>query len=446
MTSHARTPDRRDDARRSLVAVAAWACAFLGGLVTGPVAAEGALDPSASFGEADASRFALRCAKLLTCADGTGVIDDALVLVDDGKVRAIGRHGALDVPEGFTLIDLGERWLMPGMVDLHSHIAGSMDINGAVYQANPGLRVRASVRPESDALTMGLAAGVTTILYIPGSATNIGGQGVLLKTSGERYEDMLVRDPGSLKLAQADNPKAWGWRMQRSALNFQIRDSLLRGVGYARAWMAFEEGAGPEPDREPQYDVFRELVAGRTQISAHTQQAQVIASTVRIAKVQAGLPVYIDHGTMDGFKVAAYAKENGVAAILGPRSISSENKGRGYQHDGKIVGVAAEYEARGHSGVGFNTDAPVIPQEELQLQAAIGVRFGYDDSSMASVRGLTIVPARTAGIDHRVGSIEVGKDADLVAIDGHPADPRNGVDFVWVDGLLAYDANEKRLW
>ena len=390
--------------------------------------------------------FALRCAKLLTCADDRPVIDDAVVVVVDGAIAAVGRHGEVELPAGVELHDLGERWLMPGMVDLHCHVAGSMDINGAVYQANPGLRVRASVRPENPPLRVGLASGVTTVLFIPGSATNFGGQGVLLKTAGEHYDDVLVRDPGSLKLAQADNPKAWGWRMMRSALNFQIRDTLLRGVGYARAWEAFEAGDGPEPVREPQYDIFRDLVANRAQISAHTQQAQVIAATVRLAKITAGLPVFIDHGTMDGFKVAHYAEEHGVPAILGPRSISSQNKGRGYHHDGKIVGVAAEYEKRGHSAIGFNTDAPVIPQEELQLQAAIGVRFGFDDSAMASVRGLTIVPAETAGIDDRVGSIEVGKDADLVVIDGHPADPRNAVRKVWVSGRLAYDSEEGQLW
>ena len=397
-------------------------------------------------GGAPGEGMALISAKLLTAADENAVIDDAVVLIRDGKIEAVGHRGTLEVPAGYRSIDLGERWLMPGMVDLHSHIAGTRDINGAVFQANPGLRVRASVVPGNPLLQRGLAAGVTTILFIPGSATTIGGQGVLLKTAGEHYTDMLVRDPGSLKLAQADNPKSWCWRMMRSALNFQIRDSLLRGVGYARAWEAFERGAGPEPRREPQYDIFRELVAGRTQISAHTQQAQVVASTVRIAKLQAGLPVYLDHGSMDAFRVAEYVEEHGVAAILGPRTISLQNKGRGFQHDGKHVGIAAEYQKRGHSAIGFNTDAFVIPQEELQLQAAIGVRFGFDDSTMDSVRGLTIVPARTAGIDGRVGSIEVGKDADLVALGGHPADPRNAVDFVWVEGELVYDAEEGRLW
>ncbi|MFT5289455.1 MAG: imidazolonepropionase-like amidohydrolase [Planctomycetota bacterium] len=430
---------RPNGARRSLAAAALGLCTVIG--ACGVLGANLAAQP-----EAEAERYALLCAKLLTCDDDLPVINDAVVLIEAGKIRAIGAQGVLEIPGSFEVVDLGERWLIPGMVDLHSHIAGSMDINGAVFQSNTGLRVRASVVPEVATLKVALAAGVTTILYIPGSATNFGGQGILLKTAGEHYDDMVVRDPGSLKLAQADNPKSWGWRMQRGAMNFQIRDTLLRGVGYARAWLAFEEGNGEEPDREPHYDIFRELLAGRAQISAHTQQAQVVASTIRLAKIIAGLPVFIDHGTMDAFRVAHYAEEHEVPAILGPRSISSQNKGRGYGHDGKILGVAAEYQRRGHTRIGFNTDAPVIPAEELQLQAAMAVRYGFDDSAMDAVRGLTIVPAETAGIEDRVGSIEVGKDADLVAISGHPADPRKGVDYVWVNGHLVYDALEGRRW
>ena len=169
-------------------------------------------------------------------------------------------------------------------------------------------------------------------------------------------------------------------------------------------------------------------------------------ASIQILKVELGLPTFIDHGSFDAFRIAHVAEAEDVPAILGPRNFSSENKGRGIDHDGRIDGIAAGYQAGGHSQIGFNTDAPVIPAEELALQAGMARRLGMRDDALESVRGLTIVPARTAGIDDRVGSLEPGKDADLIAIGGPPGDPRSAVDLVWVEGRLVYDAAEGRLF
>jgi imidazolonepropionase-like amidohydrolase len=115
--------------------------------------------------------------------------------------------------------------------------------------------------------------------------------------------------------------------------------------------------------------------------------------------------------------------------------------------DGKILGMAAEYQRGGVEMIGFNTDAPVIPQEELPLQAAVAVRYGFDNKQVQHVRGLTIVPAITAGLDHRLGSLEVGKDADFLVIAGDPADPRNAVSMTFIEGERVYDAErDERRW
>ncbi|WP_419191993.1 amidohydrolase family protein [Engelhardtia mirabilis] len=390
--------------------------------------------------------MALRAAKILTCAaDGEGqVLDHNWVLVRDGKIEGFLDARTDEPGPEYARVDLGDRWLMPGMVDLHSHVGGSFDINGAVYQANPGLRVWTSVVPGNRTMRVGLASGVTTVLFIPGSATTVGGQGVLIKTGFDGWERTLVRQPGSLKVAQADNPKRWGYGMERSMLNWQIRDVMRRGAAYGERWEAYERGEGEQPPIDIQFEIFRPLVAGEAQISTHTQVAQVVAASVRIMVEEFGLPMFIDHGTMDGFRVADYVIEQGVPAILGPRNFSSQVKGRGIDHDGKIEGVAANYQASGHPQIGFNTDAPVIPQEELSLQAGIAVRFGFEDDALQTVRGLTIVPAITAGIDDRVGSLEIGKDADIVALSGHPGDPRTAVDRVWLEGELVYEASAGR--
>jgi imidazolonepropionase-like amidohydrolase len=411
--------------------------------------------------------LAVRCAKAFPCAadpDAPGVIDDAVLLVDgDGRVAALGPAAELDVPAGCEVLDLGEAWILPGMIDLHSHVGGTPDWTQQVFLANPGARVSTSVVPANRLLRRALAGGITSVLYIPGSATNMSGQGVLLKTSHERYEDARIRDPGSLKVAQAGNPESFGRGTGRMMMNWNTRDTIRRGLAYAGAWQRFELGEGPEPEKDPQWEVFRALLAGETQVSTHTQMYQVVLTTLTMLRMELGLEVYLDHGTFDGWRAGALAQSLGVAAILGPRQVSWS--ARAYlgpdwylvemTTDGRVDGIAARYQEQGHTSIGFNTDAidpsiypdvvrdqlepTVVTTEELPLQAALGVRFGMRNENLETLRGLTIVPARAAGIDDRVGSLEPGKDADFVVVRGDPADPRVAVEAVYVEGELAWE-------
>lgn len=274
----------------------------------------------------------------------------------------------------------------------------------------------------------------------------MGGQGVLMRTGLDGYEENLLRDPGSLKLAQAGNPERRApWFPRRSFMNYNTRNTFRRGVAYARSWEEFEAGKTSErPEKDLQFEIFRSLTSEETQISTHTQIYQVVLMTITMVREEFGLPVYIDHGTFDGFRAGEKAEENGVAAILGPRAIQVSGF---IDLDGRIQGVAAGYQERGVSRIGFNTDAPVIPQQELIVQAAMGVHYGFDDSEGDAVRGLTIVPATTAGLGDRLGSIEVGKDADLIICTGYPVDPRTAVEMVFQRGFKVYDTKEEqRRW
>ena len=353
--------------------------------------------------------------------------------------------------------DLGSRWLAPGMIDLHTHVGGSGDINDMVLQTNEGLRVSASVVPQNPRMEREVQAGVTTVLFIPGSGTNMGGQGVLIKTGLDTYEEMLVRDPGSLKIAQGDNPTRWGYGMGRALMNFHIRTTVRKGLAsaeaFARAQLAHAEGRGPKPEANIRFEVFNALADGSTQVSTHTQVYTLVMNTIRILKGEFGMDVYIDHGEWGAFRLAPMAQEMGVAAICGPRIIDTFASSRS-DTDGKIMSVPGEYQRRGLELVGFNTDAPVIPGEQLPLQAAMGVRYGMEIDSLQHVRGLTIVPARVAGIDHRVGSLDPGKDADVLVVTGDPSDPRSAVELVLIEGQTVYrapalgaeDGEDPRLW
>lgn len=394
---------------------------------------------------------AIKASKILLMpAEGPQVLNHGVVLISDGKIQAVGPARTTPIPAGYDVVDLGDKWLMPGLIDLHSHIAGAFDINDTVYLTNPGIRANTSVIPQDSKLRRAVAGGVTTILFIPGSGSNVGGQGVLLKTWLPTYDEMELRNPGSLKLAQAGNPERFIWGVARSFMNWHTHNTFKRGIAYAKTWEAFEAGTGPEPKKDIQFEIFRSLRKNEAQVSTHTQMFQVVATTIRMIKQELGIPVYIDHGTFDGWRAGGLAEAAGVPAILGPRNIDVPTaqfiRWTGSNPE-RVQGVAAGYQEMGHTMIGFNTDAPVIPQEELFLQSSMGVRYGFKSPNLEHIRGLTIVPALAAGIDSRVGSIEVGKDADLLVLTGDPADPRTGIDGVYIEGRLVYDTeSQMRLW
>lgn len=411
-------------------------------------------------GTAGASKgLAVLARKALTVPEtGPQVIDNAVMLVFDGRIEAIGSARSIEIPEGYEVLDVGDQWIMPGMVGLHCHVASTNfftnDLNDMVYLTNPGLRASTSVVPGNRNLEKAAAGGVTTVLYIPGSGTNIGGQGVLLKTGLDEYERMEIRNPGSLKLAQAGNPERWVIGPGRSFQNWNTRRTFRTGLAYAQRWREFEEGRGEKPEKDIRQEVFRDLLERRTQVSTHTQIYQVVLMTIMMVREELGLDVFIDHGSFDGHRTAPLAAEKGVPAILGPRAIAPPLD---FRHpiagrivndtDGKILGMAAEYQRGGVEMIGFNTDAPVIPQEELPLQAAVAVRYGFDNKHVQHVRGVTIVPAITAGIEDRVGSLEPGKDADFLLIAGDPADPRSVVSMTFIEGERVYDSErDGRRW
>jgi imidazolonepropionase-like amidohydrolase len=386
---------------------------------------------------AEKPKLALHVAKAITCA-GEPIVN-ATILVADGKIQAIGPRSEITVPQGYTEIDHGDKFAMPGLIDAHSHVGGSGDINEMVYQTNPELRVLDVIRPNNEQLKVAVAGGVTTIAFIPGSGTNMGGWGALMKTGPGKLEDVLIRFPGVLKIAQAGNPERRGGEVGsgRMGMNYVIRDQLREGMAYTREWDDYEAGrrkAKPRTDLRLEY--FKPLFRRQIPVVVHTQGYQVIMSTLLILHDEMDLKVVIDHGCFDSNLLSSEIIKRGIPVMAGPRGFRYDAA------DGQIKGQVAGFADRGVKALGVNTDAPVIPEEELSFQATMAVRLGWNEE--AAYRGLTIEPAKALMIDKRVGSLEAGKDADIVISTGSILDPRCYVVQVLIDGAVAYDVKKDK--
>lgn len=392
---------------------------------------------AAPLAAAEKPKISLHVGKVITSAGPH--LENATILISDGKIEAIGPRDKVKTPPGYEVIDHGNKWAMPGLIDAHSHVGGTGDINEMVYQTNPELRVLDVIRPNNDQLKNAVAGGVTTITFIPGSGTNMGGWGALMKTGPGKLDDVLVRFPGVLKIAQAGNPERRGGEVGsgRMGMNHVIREQLREGQGYVRDWDDYEAGKRKEkPMVNLRLEYFKPLFRQQIPVVVHTQGYQVVMSTLRILHDEMKLKVVIDHGCFDSNVLSEEINKRNIPVMAGPR---------GFRYDpavGQIKGQVAGFAERGVKALGVNTDAPVIPQEDLAFQATMAVRLGWNDE--AAFRGLTIEPAKALMIDKRVGSLEVGKDADIVISTGSILDPRHYVVQVFIDGKSAYDIKKDR--
>lgn len=403
-----------------------------------PVCGQGASAGDDAASAADATpRLAIHLGKILTMV-GPPIVDGTL-LISEGKIEAVGRRADIAIPDGYRVIDHSERFAMPGMIDAHSHVGGSSDLNEMVYQTNPELRNWDQIIPHNPRLQLAIAGGVTTVCFIPGSGTNMGGWGALMKTGPGRPEEVIIRAPGVLKIAQSGNPERQGGEVGsgRMGMNHVIRQQLIEGQLYVRQWDDFEAGRIAHPPKlDLRLEYFKPLFRGEIPVLVHTQAYQVVMSTLRILHDEMNLKVVIGHGTFDSYKLTEEILKRDIPVMAGPRGLRYEPE------DGQIRGIVAEFDQRGVTKLGVNTDAPVVPQEELFFQASMAVRFGWTEEK--ALRGVTLEAARALMIDDRVGSLEVGKDADIVISTGSIINPRHYVVEVFIDGRSVYDIERDR--
>jgi imidazolonepropionase-like amidohydrolase len=394
------------------------------------------------------AKYAIKAGKILTMMPAEGpdtsqcVIDHGIILVSNGKIEAVSPASDIKEPEGYTIIDASDRWAMPGIIEAHTHIGTEGGFNDMVTPINPELRIGDCVNLEDIAVEKAVTGGVTTIHTLPGSGTNLAGFTVIVKLDSSRPEEMIVREVGAMKIAQAYNPERRGGDLglTRMGMSWMLRHILKRAKEYTDAWQAYESGqCKDKPEYKPELENMRKAFEGEIPTIVHSAEPWGLMQSIYIFHDEYQFDTIATHTSFCGYMVGEEAaKREKVHVNIGPRLVEFIRWTTA--HDGRFHGMGAEYRSRGVKNLSINTDAVGWGmQEELALQASMSARFGLDD--LVAMEAITINSARAIGIDDRVGSLVVGKDADIVIKRGCLLDVTTPVELVLINGKIVYQRN-----
>ncbi|MFO7636075.1 MAG: amidohydrolase [Clostridia bacterium] len=358
------------------------------------------------------------------------------VLCKDGKILDVGRMEDLDV-EGKTfdrVIDAAGGVVTPGLIDPHCHVG--MWENGIGFEGADGNEMTDPVTPHMRA-TDGIYykdksfeearnAGVTTVVTGPGSANIIGGQFVAMKTVGDRIEDMVIKDPSAMKMAFGENPKrVYHEQKKTPSTRMATAAGLRQALTEAKKYMEKKDEDKYDYKKEELSKVFNGLM-----VKMHAHREDDIQTAIRIAR-EYDLDFTVDHCT-EGYLIKDFLAANKIKVIVGPL-LSDRSKYELKNMSIKNPGLLQKAGVK----VAIMTDHPVIPIQYLPLCAGVAVKEGMD--MMEALRAITLYAAQLNGIDHRVGSLEKGKDADIAVFDGNPLEVMTQVKATVIDGTVVYE-------
>jgi imidazolonepropionase-like amidohydrolase len=374
-------------------------------------------------------------------------IDGGTVLIDAGKITAVGGPG-LAVPAGAEVVDAAGKWLLPGFIDAHVHLGvheegegwAGRDTNESTRPVTAYVRAIDAINPAEQGFRDAVGGGVLAVNVNPGSANPIGGQTAAIKCWGRMVDDMVLRAPSGVKSALGENPKrVYGYKHETPSTRLGtaavIREAFVQAGNYL-AMLAAAEAQPPSErkpvDRDLGLEALGRVLRREIPWRQHCHRADDIATAMRIAR-EFGYQLVIDHGTEAHLLADLLAAES-IPVIIGPLFTSRskvELRNRSLANPGRLTAAGVV--------IAITTDHPVVPIHFLIHQASLAVKEGLDRD--AALRALTINPARILGIDSRLGSLEPGKDADLVIWSGDPLDVTSRAERAYQDGneIYAYD-------
>lgn len=386
-----------------------------------------------------AEGLVLKNARVLTITDG--VIESGAVRVDDGLIAEVG--AAVDERDA-KVIDLHGQVLMPGLVDTHSHVGisnrpGGTDSNERSGPVQPGLRALDAIYPLDATIRMATAGGVTTGNIMPGSGNVMGGQTAYVKYRGDTIDEMLIDNAGiagGMKMANGENPKrGYGARHKapdtRMAVAALQREVFVKARNYREAWKRYEEtGEGKAPERNLGMEAMLEVLDGRRIVHFHTHRADDIMTAIRLSE-EFGFRLVLQHVT-EGFKVAREIARHHIPCSI----IVIDAPGGKHEAINLLAKNAAALKEAGVT-FAFHTDDSITDSRWFLRSAALAVRAGLDRET--AMRALTINGANMIDLGDRIGSIEVGKQADLIVLSGDPLSVYTHVAMTFIEGQMVFD-------
>lgn len=366
------------------------------------------------------------------------------VAIENGKIVAVGQSLSYSDAE---VRDVTGMTVMPGIVDPHCHIGmweDAMGFEGAdgnecTNPITPELRAIDAINPYDRCFEEAVAGGVTTCVTGPGSANVIGGQFVAIKTHGDSVEDMILRFPVAVKAAFGENPKrVYNGKNQTPSTRMAIAALMRKALIEAQEYNEKLERGKADPEKMPERNLGKEILARvirrELPMKIHAHRADDILTAIRICR-EFKLRYTLDHCT-EGYLITDKLKEalseDCEGIIVGPLLTDRskiELKNLSFKAPKVLEQAGIEY--------AMMTDHPVTPEQYLPICTAVAVREGASEEG--ALKAITINAAKITGIADRVGSIEVGKDADIAVFSGHPFDFRSRCVLTLVNGKVAHE-------